>query len=146
MGQVAETYLFQNDSGLYYSMDTTFSTGGRAQLILPADYDNDGDLDLYIFALKASLYPAIILLPSTATTPLSPNTPPTAPQIMWTTMDSTKIIFHWRPASDVETPQATLSYNLMVGTSPKGIDITSPHGRYDYRFPSGGGVGQCTTE
>jgi hypothetical protein len=45
---------------------------------------------------------------------------------MWTTMDSTKIIFHWRPASDVETPQATLSYNLMVGTSPKGIDITSP--------------------
>jgi hypothetical protein len=35
---------------------------------------------------------------------------------MWTTMDSTKIIFHWRPASDVETPQATLSYNLMVGT------------------------------
>jgi hypothetical protein len=45
---------------------------------------------------------------------------------MWTEMDSNKIIFRWRPATDVETPQATLSYNLMVGTSPKGIDITSP--------------------
>jgi hypothetical protein len=123
-GQTAETYLFLNDSILNYSIDSSFSTGGRAELILPADYDNDGDLDLFICSEKMTSPGYITALYRNDSTP--PNTPPTAPQVMWTEMDSNKIIFRWRPATDVETPQATLSYNLMVGTSPKGIDITSP--------------------
>jgi hypothetical protein len=89
-----------------------------------ADYDNDKDLDLFLIG-DWSFWPYnFATIFRNDSTP--PNTPPTAPNVMWTEMDSTKIIFRWQPATDVETPQATLSYNLMVGTTPKGIDITSP--------------------
>jgi hypothetical protein len=99
----------------------------RVKCFRIADYDNDGDLDILISGIINNTPPnstTFTTLYRNDSTP--PNNPPTAPQTLWTTMDSTKVIFHWKRATDVETPQITLSYNLMVGTSPKAIDITSP--------------------
>lgn len=90
-----------------------------------ADFDNDGDLDLLISGYKQNhyggIYTALYRNDSTPT-----NSPPTPPTGLYAEMDSTKLFLRWQQATDAETPQATLSYNVMVGTSSKSIDITSP--------------------
>jgi hypothetical protein len=120
-------YFFKNKINFFdFSIDSTFSfiIYDQPDLLSFADYDNDGDLDVFASGWYNTWPYNFATIFRNDSTP--PNTPPTAPNLMWTEMDSTKIIFRWLPATDVETPQATLSYNLMVGTTPKGIDITSP--------------------
>jgi len=112
-GQSNISYLLKNNGNSGFTPDTVYN-GIYFNYPIIGDFDNDKDLDMLA---NSTIYKNVA-------TP--PNTPPTAPKVMWTTMDSTKVIFHWQPATDVETPQATLSYNLMVGTTSKGIDITSP--------------------
>jgi hypothetical protein len=124
--------IYRNVSYFLFFEDTTINNLGHDYIdAQPIDFDNDGDLDLaiindsvYYDSINVDHHITYLALYRNDSTP--PNTPPTPPKTLWTTMDSTKIIFHWRPATDVETPQATLSYNLMLGTTPKGIDIISP--------------------
>ena len=117
--------FYKNFGNFSFQMDNNINEIiGKFNEISPADFDNDHDLDMFIngeLTTTSGYFSALYRNDSTPS-----NTPPTAPITMWTTMDSTKVIFHWRRATDVETPQITLSYNLMVGTSSKGIDITSP--------------------
>ena len=103
--------IYRNDGNNNYTLIANLF-GNNMPLF--GDFDNDGDLDIFA---NATIY-------RNDSTPS--NTPPTAPETLWTTMDSTKVIFHWQRANDMETPQVALSYNLMVGTHPKTIDITSP--------------------
>ena len=131
------TVIYTNIGNLTFAMDPYINNlGSRFSGCATADYDNDGDMDIAMYqrrfdsiwsptnyTYKYNTYYYLALYRNDST---PPNTPPTAPQSLWSTMDSTKVIFNWNKASDVETPQATLSYNLMVGSSPKSIDITSP--------------------
>ena len=119
-----ETTIFYQDSAFFYSTDSTNIFNINPTFISISDFDNDGDLDLFLSGSTNTWPGYITALYRNDSTP--PNTPPTAPQSLWTTMDSTKVIFNWQRATDIETPQITLSYNLMVGTSSKAIDITSP--------------------
>ncbi|RLD62882.1 MAG: hypothetical protein DRI84_10365 [Bacteroidetes bacterium] len=108
---------FYNNNGNLSFTYSSYNYSINSKPII-ADVDNDKDLDFFAVSADTSY-----IFKNLCTTP---NTLPTAPQILWTTMDSTKVIFHWLPATDAETPQPSLSYNLMVGTSSKSIDITSP--------------------
>jgi hypothetical protein len=51
---------------------------------------------------------------------------PTAPTGLITSVNGNSVTLSWNPATDLETPQASLTYNLRVGTTPGGSDIMSP--------------------
>ncbi len=125
--------FYKNQGNFSFTMDNSINniggtalnlTGGTFKSHSVADYDNDGDLDLFIYGDLPYTPGKFTALYRNDSTP--PNTPPTPPNGLYAEMDSIKLILRWQRATDVETPQVTLSYNLMVGTSPKGIDITSP--------------------
>ena len=81
------------------------------------DYDNDGDLDILLTGSGHSkLYRNISCIP---------NTSPTAPSGLTATSGPSGMTFSWNPASDAQTPTAGLSYNLRVGTTPDGNEISS---------------------
>jgi len=118
----SNSILYKNTMNFSFDIDTCINNLGTASYgAASADYDNDGDLDLAII-YKTSMNQLKIY--RNDSTP--PNNSPTKPNKLWTTIDSNKIIFHWDDATDIETPQQSLSYNIMIGTSPNGIDIVSP--------------------
>lgn len=89
-----------------------------------ADQDNDGDLDLLITGTDTSGVASAWVYDNTA---LVPNSPPTVPPALSTTLSKTLLTFAWQPSLDSRTASAGLSYNLRVGTTPGGSDIVSPH-------------------
>jgi len=93
-----------------------------------ADYDNDGDLDILIAGNTTAsdstgrvtkIYENILTVSST-----TPTTP-TGLTVTYSTDDSLYTL-KWNKAADSQTPQAALTYNVMIGTTPNGIDILSP--------------------
>jgi hypothetical protein len=119
----ANNILYKNNGNFSFTIDSSIQNlGSNCYGASAADYDNDGDLDLAIISKTSGKQLMIYRNDSTP-----PNNSPTKPTKLWATIDSTKIIFHWDKASDIETPQQSLSYNIMVGTTPNGIDIISPH-------------------
>jgi len=109
-------YFYTNNGNLSFTYSSFNNSINSIPII--ADVDNDKDLDFFAVSADTSY-----IFKNLCTTP---NSLPTAPQTLWTTMDSSKVVFHWLDATDTETPQPSLSYNVMVGTSSKAIDITSP--------------------
>lgn len=93
--------------------------------VIPAawgDYDNDGRLDI---AASSSGHVLRIYRNPDYAFPTQPNSAPTAPHALevWSWRD--QITFSWSAATDAETPAVGLSYNLRIGTTPGGNEITS---------------------
>lgn len=90
------------------------------------DYDNDGRLDI-LLAGGPTLAPSFgpINLYRNTTTVLS-NSVPSAPSGLSATVIGNNVTLHWNKATDAETPQNGLTYQLRVGTVPNGIDVLSP--------------------
>jgi len=78
------------------------------------DVDNDGDIDILG---ENSLFINDVCNP--------PNTPPTAPSGISILVSNDTVHFIWQRATDQQTPQMGLTYNLRVGTSPGGNQIMS---------------------
>lgn len=87
-----------------------------------ADYDNDYDLDLIITGRNYSGNHTEIYNYSG----LVPNTQPSIPSGLSSTPAGDSVLLNWANSTDNETPQNSLSYNIYMGTHPKGIDITTP--------------------
>ena len=82
------------------------------------DYDNDGDLDIVIAGATGSR-----LYRNEGTVF---NTAPTAPTDLNASVSGNNVTLTWAKASDTQTPQVALTYNLRFGTTPRGVDIVSP--------------------
>ncbi|GAB3333886.1 hypothetical protein GCM10027299_41740 [Larkinella ripae] len=89
-----------------------------------ADFDNDGRMDLMVIG-KNSNGIASRLYRNTGT---PANTPPTVPSGLTSirSADGTSAVLSWQPATDVQTPQAGLTYNLYVSETPGGQNVLSP--------------------
>ena len=59
-------------------------------------------------------------------TTLPPNTHPTSPTGLQSSVDGNSVSLSWQSASDAETQTAGLTYNLRIGSAPNGVDILSP--------------------
>ncbi|ETR68645.1 MAG: hypothetical protein OMM_10308, partial [Candidatus Magnetoglobus multicellularis str. Araruama] len=115
---------------LYQNIDDAFNA--VANINLPAvnfcstkfgDYDNDGDLDIFITGASDSGYIAKLYRNNLNI----PNTPPTAPGNLNATVSNNNILLSWSASSDAETFSATgLNYNLRIGSTPGACDILSP--------------------
>ena len=94
------------------------SPGGIAELSL-LDVDQDGRLDLSVSHNDFGLGFYAVL-------GRVPNENPEPPQQLAAEMERGSVLLSWQPGSDAETPQASLRYNIRVGTTPGGHDVVSP--------------------
>jgi hypothetical protein len=90
------------------------------------DFDNDGRVDLFIAGVAG---PDIFTSPRIAAVfhnnLSTANSPPTAPGGLTASPIGTGVWLSWNAASDAQTPVASLTYNVRVGTSPGGNQIVS---------------------
>jgi len=115
--------IYRND----YSVFNDINTGIIGLTYRPAsivDIDNDGDLDIFISGYDESEYKWInkLYLNNCST----PNSKPNAPVNLASAITETDITLSWSKATDNETPQDGLSYNIYIGTSSQSEDIYSP--------------------
>ncbi len=88
-----------------------------------ADYDNDGDLDI-IFMGRNDLGRSIVFYRNNS---FNKNNKPVAPKNLKSQFIGDSIVlFSWDLASDNNTSQDGLSYNLEVGFSPSTVEVSSP--------------------
>jgi hypothetical protein len=90
------------------------------------DFDDDGKLDL-LMSVSLVNYPGNAYRLYRNNTLVS-NTPPTAPSGLTyeLSQNGTNVTLRWMGASDAQTPEGGLTYNVRVGTTPGGCDVISP--------------------
>jgi len=127
-----KTELYKNMGGDIFNMtpdhglpDVLYSSSAWG------DYNNDGDLDLFLCGVSNSGLIAKVF----SNNNLVVNTAPNPPSFLSYSQAGKEIILQWNAATDAQTPSLGLTYNLRMGIIPGGVDIISPRafvgGLYD---------------
>lgn len=106
---------FERVNGFLFSMPTTRSCDW-------IDLDHDKDLDLYFFFPNSS--PSLSIW---VNGPTIVNQAPSTPSGLSAARVGDRIYFSWRKASDNTTPPNSLTYNLRIGTTPKGQEVLNSY-------------------
>lgn len=122
-----EARVYQNDNGIFTDINAplngVYNAGNRSAAW--GDYDNDGDLDILLIGRADNIARervAKIYRNNTTTS----NTVPTTVTDLNALIDRTSVTLTWNPATDAQTPESGLTYNLRVGTTSGGSEIMSP--------------------
>lgn len=116
------TSIYRNDSGWFSNINAGLM-GMQDGSAAWADYDNDGDLDIYYNGFNGTVKISKLLRNNS----VIKNTIPAAPTGLSTAIHTDgSVTFSWNRASDAQTPQNGLSYNLYIGSVTQGIDQMSP--------------------
>ncbi len=113
------TKLYRNNEGIFTEVNTALA-GASQSAVAWGDYDNDRDLDILLAGNGLSM--SKIYRNNIATA----NTPPMAPANLTATATSNEIRLSWGKATDTQTSQNGLSYNISVGTTSGGHQVVSP--------------------
>ncbi|MDY6938849.1 MAG: S8 family serine peptidase [Cyanobacteriota bacterium] len=125
--------VYRNDNGSFTETQTNLKGVGGSSLEW-GDYDRDGDLDILLAGQNADgVLTEIVSKTIYRNNTEIPNTAPTAPTSLNSQVSSSTIngdssnstTLSWTPATDAETPQAGLTYNLRVGSTPGGSQVMS---------------------
>ncbi|RMH78032.1 MAG: hypothetical protein D6680_03315 [Cyanobacteria bacterium J007] len=119
--------VYENDSGIFTDINAPLigvnNAGDRSAAW--GDYDNDGDLDiLAIGSINNNAIDRVAKIYRNNTT--TSNTVPTTATDLNALVDRNSVTLSWNPATDAQTPETGLTYNLRVGTTPGGSEIVSP--------------------
>ena len=120
-----------NRIGKVYRNDKTDFTDIAASLpgvyvssVAWGDYDNDGDLDILLTGQMLANGTIITKIYRNNINTI--NTAPSAPTNLIPSIIGNAVNLSWSKATDKETAQNGLTYNLRVGTTPGGSEIVSP--------------------
>ena len=113
------TSLYLNNAGAFQDAGPAFvGVASGPDGAAWGDYDDDGDPDLALLGRVGVVDPYTKLYRNEAT---APNTPPTAPTGLALAWSGSVATFNWDAATDAQTPEAGLTYNLRIG-SGRGAD------------------------
>jgi predicted nucleotidyltransferase len=133
--------IYKNNGNNTFTEHTGISlTGVDNSSVDWGDYDNDGDLDIILTGYNGTTSISKIYKNFGSTV----NTPPSSPSNLTQTVSNSNVTFNWDKATDLETPQNGLSYNLVI-QSNDGKIIKSPMadlGSGNRKVNSIGNVGQ----
>ncbi|MFZ5518918.1 MAG: choice-of-anchor D domain-containing protein [Candidatus Zhuqueibacterota bacterium] len=127
-GSVPQQYItkiYQNTGGAF--TDIGASLPGLSQSSPTwGDYDNDGDLDFIQTGYDVSTPEYNKVCKIYRNNSAVCNTVPSAPGNLNAAVNDEEVTLSWNAASDAQTASAGLTYNLMVGTTSNGVDVSSP--------------------
>jgi predicted nucleotidyltransferase len=140
-GKIAKIY--KNTDAAFIDDTTVHLPGIANSTVLFGDYDNDGDLDIFLSgetdnSIIARIYRNNIL---------NRNTAPSAPTHLTSIVSGNTVQLSWSAASDAETLSGSgLNYNLCIGASSGSCNIVPPMSLSDgYRQISARGMIQGLT-
>ncbi len=87
------------------------------------DYDNDGDLDLFICGVNSDGARVSGIYINEETASGNKPSPPTVLNTPFIT--NSGVAFSWGPGTDINTPEKGLTYNLRIGRTSDGNEILS---------------------
>lgn len=121
----AATRLYENNgAGSFYEFPAGLAYAERAASAW-GDFDNDGDYDLVLTGISTG-HTTRLYRNDLITGSFQPNTPPTAPGNLYTYVSGDYAVISWARSTDAQSPQNSITYNVMMGTSPGSIDVISP--------------------
>ncbi len=122
------TMLLENQGDFSFSLVSTLIPGFKLGSAAWGDFNGDGYSDLVIAGLDGNdvAHTSLYLNNLGDTSVMQVNTPPGIPGGLTATMEGDRAVLRWNRTTDSETPSASLTYNLAVGTTPGGHDILSP--------------------
>ena len=118
------SYIYENTNGVFTDINAGLIDG---HCLSWGDYDNDGDLDIVLASntLVSGIFDKLYRNNLGSNTP-TPNVIPNAPSSLQANVSGNNVTLSWQKATDSQTPQDGLYYNIFVGTSPNGVQIESP--------------------
>jgi len=111
-GSVGISKIYSNDTGGFTGINAGLE-GAMHSSVAWGDYDNDGDLDFLLTGSSGTGYISKLYRNDLF---ISKNTTPNTPTNLSTVLTDNTITFSWDKATDYETSQNGLSYNLYIGT------------------------------
>jgi len=100
--------IYRNDGGVFTDINAGLPAATPVNSAALGDYDNDGDLDLVITGRSGLGDFSNLYRNNNAVS----NTTPSAPDISSFLVSDSQTTFYWSRASDSETPQNGLTYNI----------------------------------
>jgi len=126
------TTVYRNENGRFVDIAAGLR-GVTNSAVAWGDYDNDGDLDILLSGrewLRDSFNGISFLGGFIATVYRSnlgaKNTAPAAPANLIATFAGNSAALSWSQSNDNQTAPNGLTYNLRLGTTPRGVDKASP--------------------
>lgn len=122
----ATSGIYTNEYPFFTRTADVFTTALRG-MITWVDFENDGDLDFAVTGadLGDSAFTKIYRNDGGDNT-FAMNTLPAVPENLQVIIEEDEAILSWNRATDGQTSQESLSYNLYVGISPLGSEVLSP--------------------
>lgn len=144
-GGIANVYYNQN--GEFIDEPGSSLDGAIRCSAAWADYDNDGDLDFLLTGLTPAEVPFSKLYRNTAgNNNYLQNSMPEAPSNLESFVEDNSAVLSWDKATDAQTPQDGLNYNLRIGTYPGEGDMLSPMANAENGFRYIQALGNTNTE
>ncbi len=116
-----DTRVYRNDGGTFTDIGAGFAGLGASSAAW-GDYDNDGDLDVLVAGDSLGVSVTKLYRNNATAT----NSAPAAPTGLVASAPLGEVTLSWTAATDAQTPAAGLTYNLRVGTTPGGSEVSSP--------------------
>ena len=113
--------IYRNTNGTFTDMQAGL-TRVRDSAVTWVDYDKDGDLDVLFTGNTADGTRVTKLYRNNTATK---NTVPAAPANLTASVSGNVVALSWTPAADGQTPQNGLTYNLRIGATSGGSEVSS---------------------
>ena len=141
------TNVYYNQEGIFLSEPQANLAGAIRCSAAWADYDNDGDLDFLLTGLTPEEVPfSQFYRNASGDNNYTMNTMPVAPDNLESIVGGSHVILSWDKATDEQTPQDGLNYNLRIGTHSGDCDVLSPMANAETGFRYIQAIGNTNTE